>query len=203
MKTADTKAGARPARRAPGFTLIELLVTLAILAILLAAAAPSFLGFLRNSELTAVANTYVTALNAARSEALKRNLPAMVTPLDTARSDWTQGFVAFVDVDRNARYDEGTDIVVLTRPIRGAFLSISGTGSAKASPPYVRYDGSGFARNADGGPGNLTFNIFRNDVPDNEAIAQTRRVIIATTGRVRLCTPTSATDRRCLGGADD
>ncbi|CAN5229124.1 hypothetical protein BH10PSE18_BH10PSE18_37640 [soil metagenome] len=189
--------------RARGLTLVELMVTLAILAILMAAAAPSFSGFLRNAELTAVANSFVAALNAARSAALKRNLPALVTPLDDAHTDWTQGFVAFVDVNWNARYDEGIDIVVLRRPIKGGFLSFSGSGSAKASPPYVRYDGSGFARKADGGPGNLTFNIFRNDVPDTEVIAQTRRIIIATTGRVRLCTPSSATDRRCLGGADD
>ncbi len=189
--------------RVRGITLVELLVTLAILAILMAAAAPSFSGFLRSSELTAVANSFVSALNAARSEALKRNLPALLTPLDDAHADWTQGFVAFVDVNWNARYDEGIDIVVLTRPIKGGFLSINGTGSAKASPPYVRYDGSGFARKADGGAGNLTFNILRNDVPDSEVSTQTRRVIIATTGRVRLCTPASATDRRCLGGADD
>ena len=189
--------------RLNGVTLVELMVALAILAVLAAAAAPSFTHFLRNSELTAVANSFVSALNAARSEALKRKLPALVTPLDDTRADWTRGFVAFVDVDWNARYDEGTDIVVLMRPIQGRFLSISGSGSAKASLPYVRYDGSGFARRADGGPGNLTFNILRNDVPDSEVIHQTRRVIIANTGRVRLCTPTSATDRRCLGSTDD
>jgi prepilin-type N-terminal cleavage/methylation domain-containing protein len=53
-----------------GFTLIELLVTLAIAAILLTTAIPSFREIIRNNQLTTQANNLVTALHLARSEAV-------------------------------------------------------------------------------------------------------------------------------------
>ncbi|MGI4777528.1 MAG: GspH/FimT family pseudopilin [Janthinobacterium lividum] len=180
-----------------GFTLVELMVVLAVLAIALATAAPGFTGFLRNAELTTAANSFVASVNAARSEAMKRNLPALVMPLDAARRDWSQGFVAFVDVDMDGAYTESVDITVLRQPISAPFLSVTGTGTAKSTPAYVRYDGSGFARTASGSFIALSMSFSRNDAPAAEAFSQTRRIFIARTGRIRMCTPASAKDARC------
>lgn len=58
---------------ATGFTLLELMVTLAVLGIFLGIAVPSFQSSLTNSRLTTAANDLVGALQAARSEAIKRN----------------------------------------------------------------------------------------------------------------------------------
>ncbi|MET0542216.1 MAG: GspH/FimT family pseudopilin [Variovorax sp.] len=193
--------GSRSARR--GFTLIELVVVIAILAIVAALAAPSFIGFLRSSELSSVANSFIASVNAARSEAMKRNLPAMVMPLDDRHRDWSKGFVAFVDMNRNGAYDEG-DFTVLRQPIDAAYLSFSGNGSAGGTPAYVRYDGSGFARKADGSSNNLSLTLSRNDVSGSANFAQTRRIFILRTGRTRVCTPASATDTTCqFSGSDD
>ena len=184
-------------RGAIGFTLIELMVVLAVLAVMLTLSTPGFTSFMRSAELSTAANSFVSSLNAARSEAMKRNLPAMVMPLEAGRSDWSQGFVAFVDVDRDGAYSASVDITVLRQPIFGTFLTVEGNGSAKATPAYVRYDGSGFARKSDGNAGNLSMTFSRNDVPQAEIFAQTRRIFIARTGRIRICTPTSAKDSRC------
>lgn len=56
-----------------GFSLVELLVALAVAAIGLAIAIPSFTGVIVSNQLTATANELVASLNAARLQAIKRN----------------------------------------------------------------------------------------------------------------------------------
>lgn len=60
-------------RKERGFTLIELMVTIAIAAILLSVAVPSFINLVVGSRLTTQANDLVAGVYAARSEAVKRN----------------------------------------------------------------------------------------------------------------------------------
>jgi type IV fimbrial biogenesis protein FimT len=65
-----------------GFTLIELMVTLTIAAVLALVVAPGLTAYKRNAELTSAINTLLSAVNAARSEAMKRGMKAMVIPAD-------------------------------------------------------------------------------------------------------------------------
>lgn len=63
----------RPSAVAPGFTLVELMVTVAVLAILLAIATPSFTSIINGNRLASGANELVASVQLARSEAVKRN----------------------------------------------------------------------------------------------------------------------------------
>lgn len=72
-----------------GFTLIELLVTLTVLGIVMTLAAPSFADFVKSNRLKTTAFDLVVSLNYARSEAIKRNADATVTP---AASGWSSGW---------------------------------------------------------------------------------------------------------------
>lgn len=176
-----------------GFTLIELMVTVAVAAVLMMVAAPSFVGYQRNSELSSITNTLLSAINAARGEAMKRNSYAMVVPKDG--SSWSSGWIVFIDKDLSMDYDSSKDEIVLEQSAPPSYVTISGTGNANASPPYVLYNGSGFAAQigvgteAKVGFGNLTFSIVRNDVPAAQAAEQTRRIIVANSGRTRSCKP--------------
>ena len=179
--------------RQRGFTLIELLVTMGIAAILLVTAVPSFTSFQRNAELTSFANSMVAAVNAARGEAIKRGRHAMLTPTDS--SNWSSGWLAFVDSNNSQAYDASVDAQVFSRAAAPSYLTISATGTASAAPPYMMFDASGYAVNKAAGFGSLVVSVVRNDVASGSAATQTRRIIISNTGRARVCTP--ATDATC------
>lgn len=178
-----------------GFTLIELLVTLTILAIGLMVAVPGMIGFQRSAELTSAANTLTSALNAARSEAMKRNMFAVVAP--QSGGAWSTGYVVFVDVDRNNALGDG-DITITRQPAPPANLEVLGTGTAGGSAPFIRFDGSGFTRDQGGAYTNLAVTIRRRDtVGKADEYNQTRRVMVTQTGRVRTCKPAGASDTNC------
>jgi len=183
---------ARYSKAARGFTLIELLVTIAIAAILMMVGVPSFIAFQRNSELTAAANSLLAAINAARAEAMKRNLNAFVIPTD--KVNWKNGWTVFVDTDRNN--DLGTaDIIVMTKEALPSYFSTPvGTGNAQAGTPYIMFNGSGYASSKDSASGNLTLQLARSDV---SSVDQTRLLLVAVTGRARICKPASAQDATC------
>ena len=73
-----------------GFTLVELMVTIAVLAVILVVAAPSFRQLLEVQRVRAVAFDMVADLTLARSEALKRGATVTITP--TNAGDWTGGW---------------------------------------------------------------------------------------------------------------
>ena len=61
-----------------GFTLLELMVTVAVAAILATVAVPGFRDLIQNNRVTTQTNELVTALNFARTEAVKRGRPVDV-----------------------------------------------------------------------------------------------------------------------------
>lgn len=194
-------------RRSPlpckGFTLIELMVTLAVAAILMAIAAPGFLAFQRNAELTSAVNGLVASIAAARGEAMKNGRYAMVVPADAA--NWNSGWVVFVSKDRSNVFKESADTTVLKQSALPSYFTVDATGTAKegqTDPPYIRFDASGYPKTTSGGFGALKISIARNDLGTSAALDQTRRVIISASGRVRSCRPASATDAKCPAPAD-
>lgn len=181
-----------------GFTLIELMVTIAIAAILMVVAVPSLVTYQRNSEMTSFANTLLASINAARAEAMKRGRYAMVVPVDGVA--WASGWVVFVDVDRTGTYNAANDILIQTREAPPGFLTVSGTGVANEAAPYIMFDPSGYAakKSASLVP-NLRLTIARNDVSAAEVAEQSRRLVIAITGRARVCKPSA--DATCTASA--
>jgi type IV fimbrial biogenesis protein FimT len=73
-----------------GFTLIELMVTLAVMAILLALAVPSFNEFLQRARTRGTADAYVNLVTQARAAAVKSGRDVTIGVRGTA-SDWCLG----------------------------------------------------------------------------------------------------------------
>lgn len=185
--------------RLRGFTLIELMVTIAIAAILMVVAVPSLVTYQRNSEMTSFANTLLASINAARGEAMKRGRYAMVVPADGVA--WASGWVVFVDVDVTKTYNAAYDVLITAKEAPPSYLTVTGNNTALEAAPYIMFDPSGYAAKKSTSPTgpNLTLTITRNDVSSAEAAEQTRRLVVAITGRARVCKP--ATDSTCVASA--
>ncbi|MFD2425650.1 GspH/FimT family pseudopilin [Ralstonia solanacearum] len=94
--------------RARGFTLVELVVTIAIVAILVTLAAPSFRSTIQSARTSIEVNSLVNDLQFARSEAIKRGQPVSIcvssdgaTCLANSSSNnkWQVGWIVFNDVN--------------------------------------------------------------------------------------------------------
>ncbi|MCO6440674.1 MAG: GspH/FimT family pseudopilin [Nitrococcus mobilis] len=125
-----------------GFTLIELMLTLAVAAVLLAVAVPSYRGFVQGNRAAAQANTLLRALAYTRSEAVKR--AAVITICRSSNqngcgSAWADGWIVFTDVDQDGVLDAGTDILLQ------AGDGLSGGSTLTAGTGFVRYTAAGAA----------------------------------------------------------
>src|SRR5688572_12909073 len=106
-----------------GFSLMELMVVLALAGVILAIGAPNFNSFRANSRLTGAANDFLTAVQAARTEAVKRGLPVSICASDTPSDDDaecadiadSEGWIVFVDPDSDCARDSADDAEVLLR----------------------------------------------------------------------------------------
>jgi type IV fimbrial biogenesis protein FimT len=186
-----------------GFTLIELLVAMGLVSILLVLAAPSFLTFQRNSELTSASNSFLASLTTARAEAMKRQLRTFVVPIDG--SNWNNGWVVFVDVagtvtDLNLISAKNT---ALAGSSPSTYLQLSkadglssklsvvtsadSTGFVAGTVTYAMYNGSGFMTLIGGGFPTGSANSL--DIYNG---TDTRRIIASSSGRVRVCKPADA-----------
>lgn len=86
--------GRRSALR--GFTLLEMMVTLAIAAILVTLAVPSFNEAMLGSKLNTQANNFVASAQLARSEAIKRNTAVTLCASSTGSTctgAWSDGWI--------------------------------------------------------------------------------------------------------------
>lgn len=133
-----------------GFTLVELIVAIAILAILLGVAVPSFRGAIAANRVTSSTNELVGAMALARSEAIRRGSRISVCKSANgatcaAAGGWEQGWIVFVDTNRpggDAAVNNG-DVILTRTGVQPAGLSMLG---AAAVANYVSFAADGSVR---------------------------------------------------------
>lgn len=129
-----------------GFTLIELMITILVMAIVLMLAVPSFTTMIVNNRSIALGEDLASALNFARSEAVKRGRIVSICASNdgaTCAGNWTDGYIAFVDSaasETAAEPVEGTILRVWDRPAQGAAISAQRDGS---DIDFIRFTGMG------------------------------------------------------------
>jgi len=170
-------------RRSSGFTLIEVMITVVIMIIALAVVIPSFRGVLQSNRISGQANELMTAVQLARSEALKQGRPITICAADTSASDpecgtsWAQGWMAVVDGEAvgSTDVDEVEVLRVWAAPRFGSTVTFSG------DEPFLRYLPNGAVDLATGTP---PFQMALR-IPDCIGNAA-RNVEVARTGRATV-----------------
>lgn len=166
----------RPTR---GYTLTELISTLAIGAIVVALAVPSFATLLQNNRVTTSVNTLAASLNYARSEAVKRNQRIVVCKgspeagCDKNRQ-WHDGWIVFTDLDGDKTLG-GDEPILWTQGALPPQQTLNW--SAFPSSNYAIYYPNGTASS------NGTFTFC-----DARGATAAKALIVAKTGRVRFST---------------
>lgn len=133
-------------KREKGFTLLEMMVTVGVAAILLSVGVPSFKGVIMDNRLVRDSNQFVASINLARSAAVRFQRNATIcassnysatTPTCSASTDWSNGWIVWVDKDRDGATDTN-EILSVQEPLDGT-TAFSATTAALFS-----YDARGF-----------------------------------------------------------
>lgn len=169
--------------RQRGFTLTELIITLAVAAIVLTIGVPAFQSTIRSTRIVTHTNDFISSINLARSEGIKRGRRVVLCKSSngtscTTSGNWEQGWIVFVDVNNNAAVDTASGDVVIR--VHGL---LDGNDTLQGNTPvsnYISYSSDGFTRLTNGAfqSGTLTFGLC-NDGHKNT-------IIISNTGRARV-----------------
>ena len=164
-----------------GFSIIELMITVVILGVLMGIGIPAFQSTVKNNRMTSNLNAFITALNQARSEAVKQNQEVVVCTSTNGTScagntNWENGWVVFVDRDNDGAIDDGnacgsgaTDDCILS-----VQTTLPGETTLRSAGTSISYFGSGASNGAD------TFTIC-----DDRGASEAKAVIVSSTGRPR------------------
>jgi type IV fimbrial biogenesis protein FimT len=185
------------ARRALGFTLIELLIGVTIVGVLLALGAPALGTYLQNSKISNAASMYYGAVQTARTEAIRRNVPVQfVLTNDSGTAAALATGAAPNPLGRNwiVRAASGATFEAVEAKSGAEGDGAAGGVQVAASGP-AGFDGTiifnGFGAMAD----SQTYTIdFTNPVAGSCAVPASgpmrcKRIVISPVGRIAACDP--------------
>lgn len=165
-------------KRNQGVTLIELLVTISIAVILMTVAVPGFQTLMTSNRLSSITTEFMGTINLARSEAIKRGLPAVICHSSngsTCGGSWSDGWIIFVDADADGVKDAGETLVRVYGPMASGYTANAADagGTAVTQVSYAR----------NGTTANTGTFVFCKDSDESTAQA-----IVVTLARPRIAT---------------
>jgi type IV fimbrial biogenesis protein FimT len=165
-------------RRQSGVTLIEIFVGLAIIALLVGMAVPSFIAWMHNSQIRAAAESILNGMQVARAEAIRRN--TRVEFRLGAGSDWSVTLPTAPDppLQTRSKNEGSAKAVVAVQPADATAVTFAGMGwvttNDDASPTLTQVD--------------VTSSVLTG--PE----ARPLRVIVSPGGSLKMCDPQVAAD---------
>lgn len=156
-------------RRMMGFTIVELIIAVAVLAILVSIAVPSFREISLRNRGSSAANSLLADLALARNEAVKNARTAYV---EARGGDWSEGWTVWVDTDGSGNRGDDEPILRSHDPIDSPDMpdensftlsAVSGVNAGGASADRIGFAPLGQIREPDNG---ARFGVCR---PDHDA----------------------------------
>lgn len=171
-----------------GFTLLELMVTIAVGAILMALALPSFQGTFRSNRLATTANKMTAAIALARSDAIKTTRAAGVcgsTDGTSCTASWAGGWLVWQDTDRNGALNGNEAVLSYFSNTSAVTVAVTNAGG---TPARLIFDARGRASANDGAAspaaisGTSTITLTSNPCPSTQQLV--RQLSINSTGQL-------------------
>lgn len=169
-----------------GFTLIELMITLVVVIILASIAAPSFNSLIRENRLSTQSNLFLSSLQLAKSEAIRRGVQVTMIPESNTPGEWHQGWRIFTDWNSNETFNgnvnatdcstEGQDCYLLFQENIGNNLTLVGDSQYE---DWIAFSPSGETLSSGGG---LPIGSFSLCTPNTNG----RDIVINGAGRMRV-----------------
>lgn len=178
--------------RQSGLSMVEMMVVVAVLSALLATGLPSFTEWVQNTQIRTAAESIVSGLQVARTEALRRNTPVQFILTGNGGVGETGWEVRVRNsnelLQSKPAGEGGTKAQLSTQPADARMVTFNGLGRVDLPPPVGR-------GNDDNSPILQQINI------DNPSLTAAKsrdlRVTISDGGSVRMCDPaTSGSDTR-------
>lgn len=164
-------------RNQQGITALELMVALAVVAILLSSAVPSFRDYLMNLRLKTAMDALQSDLNLARRHAISHNLHGIACPASGAgncseTSDWQPGWIVFTDLNGDHQRQPGEPLLKRNGPTEQIDIRSS------RSRTYLDFFPNGSS------PGSNISIVFC----DKRGAGKAGKILVSNTGRIRTQT---------------
>jgi type IV fimbrial biogenesis protein FimT len=180
-----------------GFTLVELLVGMTLVAVLIALGAPSMSNYLQNSKIANATSTYYSAIQMARTEAIRRNVLTQFVLTDApfgsmAPASSARGWAVRASGASFTRIDAKSDVEGEGSKTSQT-LTVIGTATPSAFDGTISFNGLGATTQPDGASYTLDIkNPAAGDCKLDGGTIRCRRIVVSPGGQIAACDPALA-----------
>lgn len=185
-----------------GISLVEVLISIALVALLIALAAPNFAAWIQSSQIRAASESMLAGLQLARGEAVRRNIPVAFTLTDSltnscAASTSGTSWVVSVD-DPTGGCQTGASDTIAPRIVQVRSATTTPNAEVAATQATVRFNSLGQMTPFPNPGGDVVIDVTNSKGGSCATLASPNlpmrclRLVVTSGGQIRMCDPARA-----------